>query len=292
MSADAPGGGDNEKAGGKRGTSARSWSDLGPRLISAFFLLVVTILMVWAGGIWFALLVSLVFAGMLREWETMITARPVSVLGMVLMGLLASVAFIALFFGMWWGLAAGLAGALVAFVGAPEHRVWRLWGHLLFATVVVGLIEIRGTGSPGFAACFFVGASVWMTDTGAFFSGRLLRGAKLSPDISPAKTWSGAIGGLIIGSLSGLLVWVLVTPSPWWIGLLIAAFISVSGQIGDLAESAVKRHFRVKDSGDAIPGHGGLMDRLDSLTFGTLLVFAIGLAKLGPGSVAAGLLFW
>ena len=84
----------------------------------------------------------------------------------------------------------------------------------------------------------------------------------------------------------------LVTDSPWWIGLVLSAVISVLGQLGDLSESAVKRHFRVKDSGDIIPGHGGLMDRLDSLTFGILLVLVIGTLHAGFGSVAQGLLYW
>jgi phosphatidate cytidylyltransferase len=86
-----------------------------------------------------------------------------------------------------------------------------------------------------------------MTDTGAFFAGRQFGGAKLNPEISPAKTWSGAIGGLITGSLAGLVVWVVATPSPWWIGVAIAATVSIAGQFGDLGESAIKRHFRIKD---------------------------------------------
>ncbi|QDZ10386.1 hypothetical protein FPZ08_06255 [Devosia ginsengisoli] len=79
---------------------------------------------------------------------------------------------------------------------------------------------------------------------------------------------------------------------PWWIGLVLSATISVLGQLGDLSESAIKRHFRIKDSGDIIPGHGGLMDRLDSLTFGVLLVLLVGALHAGYGSVAEGLLYW
>ena len=93
--------------------------------------------------------------------------------------------------------------------------------------------------------------------------------------------------------LAGLVVWLLVVPqSPWWIGLAIAAATSVVGQVGDLSESAIKRRFRVKDSGDIIPGHGGLMDRLDSLTFGALFMFIVGALHAGGQSVAAGFLFW
>ena len=83
-----------------------------------------------------------------------------------------------------------------------------------------------------------------------------------------------------------------MTDSPWWIGLVLSAAISILGQLGDLGESAIKRHFRIKDSGDIIPGHGGLMDRLDSLTFGVLLVLVVGAAHAGYGAVAQGLLYW
>ena len=84
----------------------------------------------------------------------------------------------------------------------------------------------------------------------------------------------------------------MVPQSPWWIGLVLSAALSVLGQVGDLAESAIKRRFRIKDSGDIIPGHGGLMDRLDSLTFGSLFMFAVGVLHAGFGAVAAGFLFW
>jgi phosphatidate cytidylyltransferase len=131
-----------------------------------------------------------------------------------------------------------------------------------------------------------------MTDSAAFFTGRQIGGEKLAPEISPSKTWSGALGGLALGTGAGLLVWVVATDSPWWIGLLLSATLSVLGQLGDLSESAIKRHFRIKDSGDIIPGHGGLMDRLDSLTFGVLLVLLVGSLHLGFGSVAEGLLYW
>jgi len=86
--------------------------------------------------------------------------------------------------------------------------------------------------------------------------------------------------------------WVLDTPSPFAIGLLISVVVSISGQLGDLGESAVKRRFAVKDSGDIIPGHGGLMDRIDSLTVAGIVLWCIGLANRGLGAVPQGILFW
>jgi len=293
-------------------TASKSWSDMGPRLISAAVLLAVTIFMVWAGGIWFALLVALAFGGVLREWEAMIGALQNRPFGMFLIALIALVPIIGTVWGIAFGILMGGAGTIISLFGHAKFRIWRAGGFLFFSAVILALLLIRGIDTWsfdaseyvvsdfaswgivgwGFAACFFLGATVWMTDTGALLAGRYFRGAKLNPDISPAKTWSGAIGGLISGTLSGLLVFVIVSPAPWWIGLMIAASVSIFGQMGDLVESAIKRHFRVKDSGDAIPGHGGLLDRMDSLTFGALLMFAIGAINSGSQFVARGIFIW
>lgn len=270
----------------------RKWKDLGPRLISAFFMLAVTIFVVWAGGVWFAVLVAAAFAWVMREWMKMITRQALDTFGIVLMVLIAIIPLASAIVGIGGGALAALLGLVVAFFGGAQNRVWRAGGFAFFSIVIISLVAIRGVSINGFIACFFLGTTVWMTDTGAFFSGRFFGGAKLSPEISPAKTWSGAIGGLVVGSLAGTLVWVVATPSPWWIGLLIAVSVSFVGQIGDLSESAIKRHFHIKDSGGSIPGHGGLMDRLDSLTFGALLVFFVGAIHANPQFIANGLLLW
>ncbi len=282
----------NKPTDPNQGTKTRSWADLRPRLISAFFMITVTIFTVWAGGIWFAIFVSLGFAGVMMEWEKMIARQPIAISGMVLTAVLALVAIATSIYGFVGALAPIAAGLLIVIFSSNSHKAWRAGGFVFFSCVIIALIAVRGETYLGFAAIFFLGTTVWMTDTGAFFAGRHFGGAKLNPEISPAKTWSGAIGGLIAGSLGGLFIWILSTPSPWWIGLLIASAVSVSGQLGDLSESAVKRFFRVKDTGDAIPGHGGLLDRLDSLTFGVLLIFIVGAWHIAPDMAAAGLLVW
>jgi phosphatidate cytidylyltransferase len=96
----------------------------------------------------------------------------------------------------------------------------------------------------------------------------------------------------VFATVFGTILWLFFTDSPWWIGVLLAAAASVLGQLGDLAESAVKRRFRVKDSGDIIPGHGGLMDRLDSITFGVIFVFLVGALHGGAAGIAEGYLHW
>jgi phosphatidate cytidylyltransferase len=271
----------------------RSWTDLGPRFASAIVLMAVAVLGLYFGGYVFAALVGAVFAGCYREWERMVTLKPLTPLGGVLIGLLA---LSALAYPLWGAVATlGLiaAAALIGLVADRSVGLWRAGGILFFGIVIVAALAMRGSAMDGMYAGLFLGAVIWLTDTGAFFTGRQIGGERLAPDISPSKTWSGAIGGLAFGSLAGLVAWLIIAPaSPWWIGLAMAAAVSIFGQIGDLAESAIKRRFRIKDSGDMIPGHGGLMDRLDSLTFGLLLLFVIGWARGGIDAVATGFLAW
>jgi phosphatidate cytidylyltransferase len=270
----------------------RSWADLTPRVLSAFVLMPVTYAALHLGGYWFAGLFGLVFAGACREWEIMCTSRRPDVIGYILVLLVALVAPAYVGFGLAGAAIAGGAGTALALVAPSPSRLWRTFGVVYFAVVVIAAVAMRGTGNLGILAGLFLAFSVWMTDTGAFFTGRQIGGAKLSPEISPTKTWSGALGGLIFGVAIATLFWMVAVPSPWWIGLGFAALLSFVGQIGDLVESAIKRHFRIKDSSDLIPGHGGLMDRLDSLTFALLVLFSIGLLRGGIDAIAAGVLIW
>src|SRR5690606_24901206 len=235
--------------------------------------------------------VGAVFAGAYREWERMVTRAPLTPGGMVLMGLVALSGLVYPLFGplgtiVVIALACGIA---LAMRGETAH--WRVLGLATYGAIIIAALAMRGDTMAGIWAGVYLGTVVWMTDSAAFFTGRQIGGEKLAPDISPSKTWSGALGGLALGAGAGLLVWLLVTDSPWWIGLGLSATISILGQLGDLTESAIKRHFRIKDSGDIIPGHGGLMDRLDSLTFGILLVLLVGAPHAGDGTVREGLLY-
>ena len=279
----------------------RSWTDLGPRIASAIVLLLVAAVGLYFGSYVFGALVAAVFAGCYREWERMVTLRPLTPIGGALIGLLVIAALIYPALGPLASLAAVAAAAAVAAFGRAGTRLWRMAGVVFYGIVIIVLMLIRGNATwnqpgvfdTGLWAGALLGSVIWATDTGAYFTGRQVGGEKLAPDISPSKTWSGAIGGFALGTLVGLVVWLLVVPqSPWWIGLILCAALSVLGQAGDLAESAIKRRFRIKDSGDIIPGHGGLMDRLDSLTFGALLMFAVGLFHSGIDAVAAGFLYW
>jgi phosphatidate cytidylyltransferase len=281
--------------GDSKGTAPggrRSWADLGPRLASAIVLVPLTVVALYFGGYVFAVVIGLVFAGAYREWETMVTLKPLTPFGMFLIALVFVDAVLYPLGGGLATFAVAVVGAVIALVRGGEGAVWRAGGQLYFGAVVVALLGIRGVDPTGIWAGAFLGATVWLTDTGAFFTGRQVGGEKLAPDISPAKTWSGAIGGLVLGTVAGTVVWHFSTASPLWIGVLLAALTSILGQVGDLSESALKRRFRIKDSGNIIPGHGGLMDRLDSVTFGALFLYIVGVLHLGAGAVAAGFLNW
>ena len=279
----------------------RSWTDLGPRVVSALILLAVTVVSLYIGSYLFAAVVGAVFAGCYREWERMVTLRPLSPLGIALIGLLALAALAFPWLGVTASAALVAIAAVVAALGASGTRLWRIAGVVFYGAVIIITMAMRGPSNwldwgsfdTGLWAGVFLGVVIFATDTGAYFMGRQIGGEKLAPDISPGKTWSGAIGGFAIGTLAGLVLWLIVVPnSPWWVGLILAATMSILGQVGDLTESFIKRRFRVKDSGDIIPGHGGLMDRLDSLTFGVIFLFLVGLIHAGFGAIAAGFLFW
>jgi phosphatidate cytidylyltransferase len=279
----------------------RSWTDLGPRFASGIVLVVVALAALYVGSYLLAAIAAAVMAGCYREWERMVTLRPVGGFGWMLVALLALSIVLYPAVGPLVSFGLVVATAVVAVFGDADARLWRMGGLVFYGLVGIAIMMLRGpalwleTGVPdiGFWAELFLAAVIWLTDIGAYFTGRQIGGEKLAPDISPGKTWSGAIGGFAIGTLAGLIIWLMVAgASPWWVGLALAALLSIAGQVGDLLESAVKRRFRVKDSGDIIPGHGGLMDRLDSLTFGVLLLTAIGIAHAEAGAVAAGVLQW
>jgi len=272
--------------------SGPSWHDLGPRLLSAAVIVAVIATGLYFGGYVFAILAAIVFGITYREWEQMVTLKPLAPLGMAMLGLLALAAVAYPTFG-WLGVIALIAIALlVATFGDKAVLPWRIGGLVFFGVVLIAVLAMRGYGPAGVVAGWYLGIVIAFNDTGAYFVGRVIGGPKLAPAISPAKTWAGSIGGWVIGTLAGTLYWIIFTHSPWGYGLAFSAILGIVGQVGDLTESAIKRVFRVKDSGDIIPGHGGFMDRLDSVTFGVLLLFLIGLVHGGIGNVSGGFLNW
>jgi phosphatidate cytidylyltransferase len=286
-------------SGGTPPRPSPSWADLGPRFVSAIVLIAVIATGLHLGGWFWAVLAAGVFAITYREWEQMVTLKPIAPLGWGLCALLAiaalaypAAALIHPAYGPLGTLGVAAVAVVVALFGARTAVPWRVGGLIFFAVVLIAVQELRGTVPAGIVAGWYLGIVIALNDTGAYFVGRVVGGPKLAPLISPAKTISGAIGGWLIGTIAGTIYWVVFTPSPWWLGLLFSAILGIAGQSGDLIESAIKRLFRIKDSGDIIPGHGGFMDRLDSVTFGLILLVVIGALHAGMGNVPTGFLYW
>lgn len=153
----------------------------------------------------------------------------------------------------------------------PNQKKWRLIGFFYIAIPIYCAIAIRILDNE---ILFWMFAIIWVTDIFAFFAGRSLGGAKLAPSISPNKTWSGLIGGVLASMTIGLISSIMF-PGSIWFFLLISIIISLIEQASDLLESKFKRIFGVKDSGDIIPGHGGVMDRLDGMILVAPTVYLI-----------------
>ena len=151
---------------------------------------------------------------------------------------------------------------------------------------------LRNDPTLGFAAILFVFAVVWLSDIVAYFAGRAIGGPKLMPRVSPKKTWSGAIGGTAGGVIGGVLVARYFGIANLGSAAAVAFVLSLISQAGDLLESAIKRRFNTKDASQLIPGHGGLMDRLDGFVTAALAAVLIGIAHGGVNAPARGLMVW
>lgn len=278
------------------GSSARS--DVRVRLVSAVVMLAVAVVGVGTGGPVFAAMVAIAVALVMLEWTALcgpLASRALAWGPAVLVA-------VSSFSARWEPLAAitliGVVAATITLFSVVEPRARWIAAGLLYAGLPgVAAVVLRGTAPPfelsyGLAAVVFVVIVVVTTDTAAYFAGRAIGGPKLWPQVSPKKTWSGAIGGLLAAVLLGTLFDVLVTGSPVLPVVLVAAVLSAVSQAGDLAESAMKRHFGVKDSGRIIPGHGGIMDRFDGLIVALLVAAVIGVLRGGPDAVAEGVVAW
>jgi phosphatidate cytidylyltransferase len=169
---------------------------------------------------------------------------------------------------------------------------WAAGGVLYAGMAYLGPALLRRDAQLGLTALLFLAATVWMTDICAFAAGRAIGGPLLWPAVSPGKTWAGAVGGLAGGIAAGVLVAYASGIGDLPAVGIVALLLSVLTQLGDLFESAVKRRFDAKDSGGLIPGHGGLMDRLDGFLVAAVAALLIGVLRNGTDAPAVGLLIW
>jgi phosphatidate cytidylyltransferase len=183
-------------------------------------------------------------------------------------------------------------GMLAAIVTAGRHALLVAGGMIYSSALVIAPAVLRADLKLGFVAILFLFAVVWGTDIAGYFAGRAIGGPKLAPSISPKKTWSGAIGGIIVAIVAALAIaHLFAIRNPLAIGA-IALVLSVASQAGDLFESRLKREFDAKDASGLIPGHGGVMDRLDGFVFASVVAALIGVARGGLELPATGLLVW
>jgi phosphatidate cytidylyltransferase len=270
------------------------WADLGVRTLTSLLLVPVVLADVWLGGEWFR--AAMVFLGVLIAFEWCLIAHgkgsgqfAIHVLAVACavllpteIGFLPTVVMIFVF--------GGLSGALDR-VRKRQSSAWTWLGPIYAALPVFALTVLRDHTSLGALAILWLLLIVWAADIFAYFAGRTIGGPKLSPRFSPKKTWAG-LGGAVLGSaVVSMCFGLYFVPSSVVPLALLAALMALVEQAGDIFESAFKRHFGVKDSGTLIPGHGGIIDRVDGLLAVALAACIFGFLR-NATEPAAGLLSW
>lgn len=266
------------------------------RLISGTVLAIAALAAVYAGGVWFAGLVAAGMILMIREWPELCLAgggarplwrpRPRPPLAAVGFVAIALIALVLLLMGRI------RAAVIVAVAGAPVVALLTGGGvrdrlllgcGLPYIVVPAAALLWIASAPQGRLTLLWLLVVVWATDIGGYVVGKLIGGPRLAPRISPGKTWAGFIGATVLAAGAGA-AFAVVAPDTALLRLALAgAGLSLVAQGGDLLESAVKRHFAVKDSGTIIPGHGGVFDRLDGLLAAAPLLAALAATSGDPG---------
>lgn len=249
-------------------------SSLQLRIISALVLAPIAIVALVLGGSYFILFLGLAAAAMCFEWcRTSISAHVplftvitgLTVLSSLYMAFIGELVLtVAILFG-----GSVILLVLSSFLKQKTDRIWAFFGPLVAGVPILSLAVLRGLPDIGFAVTTSLFLVIWATDIGAYFSGKTIGGPKIAPVISPNKTWAGLIGGMIAAMLVAFCAaYFLINNmnAPFGI-LLLGAVGAILAQAGDFTESAWKRKFGIKDASNLIPGHGGVLDRLDGILF-------------------------
>lgn len=274
------------------GPPARA-SDLRKRLVSAVVMASLALTAVVLGGWPFVMFWTAAAVGVFWEWNAMVaggaTARAAGIAALLAAAAAAGIGQVHMALA---ALAAGSAG--VAGAGAPRLRGWMALGVVYAGVTLLAPVMLRGgDGKFGVIAILFLFAVVWSTDVLGYFVGRALGGPRLAPAVSPHKTWSGALGGALGAVGAGVAVALAAGDLTTLARAAAAALaLSIASQTGDLFESAVKRRFGVKDASRIIPGHGGLMDRLDGFIAASGTAALLGVLRGGVDDPARGFLLW
>jgi phosphatidate cytidylyltransferase len=277
----------------KAGGSAKR-HELAIRIAVAAVLIPIVLVDAWLGGAWFAVLVAAGGLLMAREWCAIVHGG--SAVQLALHGTAVIAAAFVPVLGPGTALAAIAALWLVsageAVAGGRPRSFWAFAGLPYVSIPVLSLVLLRSDPDHGFIAIVWLFVVVWLADTLALAVGRTVGGPKLAPAISPGKTWAGLIGA-VGGAAFGAGVVAVVAGLPAVPAIIaLGGFLGTVEQAGDLFESALKRRHGLKDSSHLIPGHGGMMDRVDGLVAAAMAVALIGSVRAGPGQAAAGALIW
>jgi len=269
------------------------------RIAAALVLAPLAIAAGYAGGwLWTASL-TMVAIGLYIEWLMVVGLlgeRRATIAGTIALAVAGACLVVGRIEAAWTVLAVGLVAVAML---SSRLRSWSAAGFIYAAAAQMASVLLRLDAEMGFAALVFVFLIVWVTDIGGYFAGRGIGGPKLWPRVSPKKTWAGAIGGFA-ASLAVAAAFAALAPLrdsqllALKIGPLLGlgAVLSIVSQLGDLFESAVKRRFGVKDSSHLIPGHGGLMDRLDGFIAAMVVAAIFGVLRGGVDGAGHALMVW
>ncbi len=253
------------------------WSDLGARILSSLILAPAVCVAAWYGGPWLAGAAGAAVVAMSYEWARM--SEPDSLTPaflFVLIGALGAVMFASwqeLGWGMTW---LAVCGGLSAVRRRGFAAILETAGGVLYIGAPPALfLWLRDRAPEGLETIITLFAIIWSADIGAYFGGKIIGGPKIARGLSPNKTWSGIVTGALAGAGAGYLCAIMFNSNLYlaWIG--IGTLLAFTGLMGDLFESFLKRRFGVKDASRIIPGHGGVLDRIDGLMAATLLVGAV-----------------
>ncbi len=259
--------------------SPEQWSDLSARMASGAAMVVVALLGIWIGGVVWHILVAIICG--LMVWELVGILAPGVRHTQLQMGALAGGALLASFYlPVGFALPLLLAPALIGFGQLAHHRTVFMTFTVMIILAGFGMVQVRD--DLGFSWLMWLVGVVVMTDVVGYFAGRALGGPKFWPKVSPKKTWSGTASGWVAAALVGLLFSINSGVGLQLIGISIA--VSMASQMGDMAESGLKRRFGVKDSSALIPGHGGVLDRFDGMLGASVFLLIVGpLVGFPPG---------
>lgn len=271
--------------------SAAGSGNLFMRIVAALVLAPLTIAIAWVGSWPWIVLVTAAAMLLYFEWLMIVGAssnRRIAAIGIAVLG---SAGIFLLVSRTDLSIGVIVAGIIFAAILARGQQIWVAGGLAYAAAALIASVLVRLDASMGFVALVFVLLVVWVTDIGGYFAGRGIGGPKLWPRVSPKKTWAGAAGGLIL-SLIIAAAFAILGFGKMLPLLLLGTLLSVVSQLGDLFESAVKRRFGVKDSSHIIPGHGGLLDRLDGFVAAIVIAALIGFSRGGLDGVGRGFMIW